>query len=159
MKPLLLTLNMEYLLTAAAADLGCGVFPLGCSLLQHRAAMSEWQSSKNIQAINAGADVEKREPSCTVVVVVVQLLSHVQIFVTPWAVAGQVPLYMVLVWQKYWSGLPFPSPGDFPNPETELSYPELQVNYLPLNHQRSPLHCYWECKLIQPLWETVWRFT
>ena len=35
----------------------------------------------------------------------------------------------------YWSGLPFPSPGDLPNPGIELTSPALQVDSLPLNHQ------------------------
>jgi len=38
--------------------------------------------------------------------------SHVLLFVTPWTVACQVPLSMGLPRQEYWSGLPFPSPGD-----------------------------------------------
>ena len=37
-------------------------------------------------------------------------------FVTPWTVARQAPLSMGFSRQEYWSGLPFPSPGDLPNP-------------------------------------------
>ena len=37
-------------------------------------------------------------------------------FATPWTVARQAPLYMGFSRQKYWSGLPFPSPGDLPDP-------------------------------------------
>ena len=37
-------------------------------------------------------------------------------FVIPWTVAGQVPLSMGFSRQDYWSGLPFPSPGDLPDP-------------------------------------------
>ena len=40
-------------------------------------------------------------------------------FVTPWTVASQAPLSMGFLRQEYWSGLPFPSPGDLPRPETE----------------------------------------
>ena len=36
--------------------------------------------------------------------------------VTPWAVASQTPLSMDFPRQEYWSGLPFPSPGDLPDP-------------------------------------------
>ena len=43
-------------------------------------------------------------------------LYHVRLFVTPWTVASQAPLSMGFPRQKYWSGLPFPSPGDLPNP-------------------------------------------
>ena len=45
-----------------------------------------------------------------------QLLSHVWFFVTPWAVAHQVPLSTGFSRQEYWSGLPFPPPGDLPDP-------------------------------------------
>ena len=46
----------------------------------------------------------------------VQALSHVQLFVTPQTVAHQAPLSMVFSTQVYWSGLPFPSLGDLPDP-------------------------------------------
>ena len=39
--------------------------------------------------------------------------------VTPWTVACQVPLSMEFPRLEYWGGLPFPSPGDLPNPGTE----------------------------------------
>ena len=50
------------------------------------------------------------------------LLSHyacVGLFSNPWIVAHQAPLSMGFPWQEYWSGLPFPSPGDLPDPGTE----------------------------------------
>ena len=49
---------------------------------------------------------------------------------TPWTVAHQAPLSMEFSRQKYWSGLPFPSPGDLPDPGTELRSPALQVDSL-----------------------------
>ena len=42
--------------------------------------------------------------------------SHVQLSVTPWIVAHQAPLSMGLSRQEYWSELPFPTPGNLPNP-------------------------------------------
>ena len=45
-----------------------------------------------------------------------QSLSHVLLFVTPWTVAHQAPLSMGFPRQEYWSELPFPSPGDLPDP-------------------------------------------
>ena len=39
-------------------------------------------------------------------------LSCVQLFTTPWTVAHQAPLSMKIFRQEYWSGLPFPPPGD-----------------------------------------------
>ena len=52
-------------------------------------------------------------------------LSHVQLFVTPWTVAYQAPPSMEFSRQEYWSGLPFPSPGDLPNPGIEPRSPVL----------------------------------
>ena len=49
-------------------------------------------------------------------------LSHVQLFVTPWTVTRQAPLSMGFSRQEYWNGLPFPSPGDLPNPEIEPTF-------------------------------------
>ena len=46
-------------------------------------------------------------------------LSHVWLLVIPWTVAHQVPLSMEFSRQEHWSGLPFPSPGDLPNPGIE----------------------------------------
>ena len=46
--------------------------------------------------------------------VVVQLLSHIQLFATPWTVAHQAPLSMGFYSQEYWSGLLFPAAGDLP---------------------------------------------
>ena len=46
----------------------------------------------------------------------VKSLSHVRLFVTPWAIAYQAPLSMGFSRQGYWNGLPFPSPGHLPNP-------------------------------------------
>ena len=51
--------------------------------------------------------------------VCVCMLSCVQLFATPWTVAHQAPLYMRFFRQEYWSGLPFPSPGDLPDPGIE----------------------------------------
>ena len=49
----------------------------------------------------------------------VKSLSRVQLFATPWTVAYQAPQTMGFSRQGYWSGLPFPSPGDLPNPAIE----------------------------------------
>ena len=45
------------------------------------------------------------------------VLSHVWLFLTPWTVAHQVPLSMGFSRQEYWSGLPFPPPGNLLNSE------------------------------------------
>ena len=49
----------------------------------------------------------------------VQLLSRVRLFATPWTAAYQVPPSMGFSRQENWSGLPFPSPGDLPDPGIE----------------------------------------
>ena len=56
--------------------------------------------------------------------------SRVRLFATPWTVAYQASLSMGLSQQGYWSGLPFPSPGDLPNPGTEPGSPTLQADAL-----------------------------
>ena len=46
-------------------------------------------------------------------------------FATPWTVGRQAPLFTKVPRQEYWSGLPFPSPGDLPNSGIELEFPAL----------------------------------
>ena len=58
-------------------------------------------------------------------------LSHVGLFATPWTIAHQVPLSVGFSRQEYWSGLPFPSLGDFPDPGIEPGSPALQVESVP----------------------------
>ena len=53
----------------------------------------------------------------------VKSLSRVRLFATPWTVAYQAPPSMGFFRQEYWSGLPFPSPGDLPNPGIEPMSP------------------------------------
>ena len=50
---------------------------------------------------------------------------------TPWTIVHQVPLSMGFSRQEYWSGLPFPSPGDFSNPGGKPRSPALQVDFKP----------------------------
>ena len=50
---------------------------------------------------------------------------------TPWTVVCQDLLFMGFSRQEYWSRLPFPSPGDIPDPGIEPSSPSLQVDSLP----------------------------
>ena len=63
--------------------------------------------------------------------VCVQLLGLIQLSATPCTVAPQTPLSMGFSGQEYWNGLPFPTPGDLPNPgikTVSLGSPELQAN-------------------------------
>ena len=60
----------------------------------------------------------------------VKSLSHVRLFATPWTVAYQALLSMGFSRQEYWSGSPFPSPGDLPDPGIEPRSPALQADAL-----------------------------
>ena len=55
----------------------------------------------------------------------------------PRTVAHQAPLSMEFSRQEYWSGLPFPSPGDLPDPGIEARSPELQADALPTELNRA----------------------
>ena len=57
--------------------------------------------------------------------------------VTTWTVALQAPLSREFSRQEYWSGLPFPFPGDLPNTGIEPESPALQADSLPLSRQGS----------------------
>ena len=57
---------------------------------------------------------------------------------TPWTVARQVPLSMGFSRQEYWSGLPFPSPGDLSDPGIEPMSPVLQADSLPTELGEKP---------------------
>ena len=61
----------------------------------------------------------------------VKSLRRVQLFATPWTVAHQDPKSMRFSKQEYWSGLPFPSPGDLPDPGIEPGSPTLKADALP----------------------------
>ena len=52
-----------------------------------------------------------------------EVAQSVQLFAIPWTVAYHAPLSMGFSRQEYWSGLPFPSPEDLPNPGTEPGSP------------------------------------
>ena len=67
----------------------------------------------------------------------VKLLSRVRLFATPWTVAYQALQFMEFSRQEYWSGLPFPSPGDLPDSGIKLRSPALQADSLPLSNQGS----------------------
>ena len=60
----------------------------------------------------------------------VKSLSRIQLFATLWTVAYQAPPSMEFSRQEYWSGLPFPFPGDLPDPGIKPRSPFLQVDSL-----------------------------
>ena len=78
---------------------------------------------------------KNRNCSERVACVCAKTFHHVQLFVTLWTVAHQASLSMEFSRQEYWSGLPFPSPGDLPDPMIKPTFsvaPALQVDSLPL---------------------------
>ena len=99
--------------------------------------------------IISGIEILASSTSCLGVVsgsMCVCMVSHNQLFVTPWTVAHQAPLSMGFSRQEYWTGLPFPPPGNLPDPgiePTALVSPTLSRQILyQLRHQRST--SFWE---------------
>ena len=72
--------------------------------------------------------------------------SHVQLFAILWIIACQAPLSMGFS-RQYWSGLPFPPPGDCPSSGVELESPALHADSLPLSHPGKP-----NCRAPLPNW-------
>ena len=71
-----------------------------------------------------------------------QLLSCVRLFATPWTVACQTPPSMAFSRQEYWRGLPFPAPGDLPDPELNLGLPHCRQTLSCLSHWVRCSHLY-----------------
>ena len=82
------------------------------------------------------------------------LFSHcVQLLATPWTLVHQAPLSMGFPRQEYWSGLPFPSPRDLPDPGIKLMFSALAGRFFTtfLSHQESPfltLFCVYVCSVV-----------
>ena len=68
-----------------------------------------------------------------------QSLSCIQLFATPWPVAHQASLSIGFPRQEYWSGLPFPPPGDLPIPGMELESPALAGRFFATEPLGKPL--------------------
>ena len=91
-------------------------------------------------------------------------LSGVRLFATTCTVAYQAPPSMGFSRQEYWSGLPFPSPGDFPNPGIEPGSPIVRADTLPSEPPGKPWLSYLD--LILPTFnyysqiflEALWSF-
>ena len=69
----------------------------------------------------------------------VKSLSCVRLLATPWTVAYRAPPPMGFSRQECWSGLPFPSPGDLPDPGVEPGSPALQADALPSEPPGKPI--------------------
>ena len=88
-----------------------------------------------------------RPPRCERVKV--KPLSCVRHFATPWTVAHQAPPSTEFSRQEYWTGLPFPSPGDLPDPGIEPRSPALQADALPSEPPGKPSALWGKPKLAQ----------
>ena len=86
-------------------------------------SLSKWQSSDNVSLPPPSPKIETQK-------VKVNSLSRVRLFATPWTVAYQAPPSMAFSRQEYWSGLPFPSPGDLPYPRIKPRSPAFQADAL-----------------------------
>ena len=84
-------------------------------------------------------------------------LSPVQLFATSWTVAYQAPPSVGFSRQEYWSGLPFPSPGDPPDPGIEPRSPTLQADALPSEPPEKPSYLYigWHLKALNLMGKLV----
>ena len=72
------------------------------------------------------------------------MLSRIRLFVIPWTVVHQAPLSIEFSKQEYQSGLPFPSPGNLPDPGIKPRSPALQADSLPTELQGKPkVVCLW----------------
>ena len=69
----------------------------------------------------------------------VKSLSRVRLFATPWTVAYQAPPSIEFSRQEYWSGLPFPSPGDLPDPGNKPGCPQCRQMVYPLESPGNPV--------------------
>ena len=84
----------------------------------------------------------------------VKSFSCVQLFATPWTVAYQAPPSMRFSRQEYWSGLPFPSLGDLPDPGIKPRSSTLQADALP---SEPPGKRLWSLRALQSLTEALWK--
>ena len=89
-------------------------------------ALSHQTLTENMTVL--GVSKERTNRVC--IYMKVKSLSRVQLFATPWTVAYQAPPSMGFSRQEYWSGLPFPSPKDLPDPGIEPGSPAFQADAL-----------------------------
>ena len=104
---------------------------------KYKALLSVYKALLNLQASGSVAGTTSCPPYP--LKVKVKSLSRVRLFGTPWTIAHQAHPSMGFSRQECWSGLPFPSPGDLPDPGIELRSPALQADALPSEPPGKPL--------------------
>ena len=91
-----------------------------------------------------------KQPKCPLTEEWIKKMWCIHIYVTPWTVAHQAPPSMGFSRQEYWSGLPFPSPGDLPEPGIKPRSPALQADVLTSEPPGKPyIYMWWN--ITQPL--------
>ena len=100
-------------------------------MYQHLITLAAADSQLCVRDLSQQAPLLPRKKKCW-------QLCCVQLFVTLWAVACQIPLFMDFSKKEYWSGLPFPSPGDLCNPGIKPGSPALQTDFLQSEPLRKP---------------------
>ena len=83
-----------------------------------RIKVNEWRQPLQFYFKKFHCDKEGKEGTC-----VLSCFSHVSLFVTLWPVPCQIPLLMGFSRQEHWSGLPYPFPGNLPDPGIEPTSP------------------------------------
>ena len=107
--------------------------PLQYSCLENPRDRGAWwaavygiaESRTRLKQLSSSSSMHVRGSKLRLYCICAQLLSPVQLYVTPWTEAHQAALSIEFSRQEYWSGLPFPSPGDLSNPGTESACPKL----------------------------------
>ena len=84
-------------------------------------------------------------------------ICHVRFFVTPWTVACQVPLSMDFSRQEYWSGLPFPSPEDLPNPGIEPRVPCIASRFFTIGYTCLCIKIVFSAPVTKYMWFWTWH--
>ena len=84
------------------------------------------------------------------------LLTPVRLFATPWTIAHQVPLPLGFPKQEYWSGLPFPPPGNLPHPGIEPASPALTGGFVTIEPSTKSLNLWIWGYAIQPVTFHLW---
>ena len=114
-------------------------FPVHHQLLEFTQTHVHWVGDVTVYFLNSIFTLAQK-----IITLVAYMLSNVRLFMTPSTVAHQAPLSMEFSRQDYWSGLPFPSPGNLPNPGIKPMFLRLlhwKADSWPVSHLGSHKKC------------------